>query len=299
MNMGDQGPGHRPTVSVVVPTFNNAPFVEATIESVLAQTFTDFELIISDHASVDGTWDLIQKYAADPRVHMFQTEAGGGAVRNWTAVTAAASGRYLKLLCGDDLIYPDCLELQVSALEAHPSAVLATVKRDIIDVQGATLVAARGLGPLTGLVDGPTAIRALIRAGANLFGEPGCVLLRTDEFKAGGGWHNNFPYLIDQFSYMLLLEHGDMVGIDRSEAAFRLNNGQWSMRLVADQGKQMSDVARFFESEFPEIITDRDRWHGTRRAYITAYLRRIAYILWRNRMRLPARQALSPKELTR
>ena len=79
-----------PRVSVVVPSFNNARFIEATMDSILAQTFADFELVVADHSSSDGTWALLQPYSADPRVRLLRTEAGGGAPRNWDRVTAAA-----------------------------------------------------------------------------------------------------------------------------------------------------------------------------------------------------------------
>ena len=98
-----------PRVSVVVPSYNNASFIEATMDSILAQTFEDFELVVADHSSADGTWERLQRYRTDPRVRLLRTETGGGAPRNWERVTAAARGELLKLVCGDDIIYPDCL----------------------------------------------------------------------------------------------------------------------------------------------------------------------------------------------
>src|SRR6185369_16385153 len=68
-------------VSVVVPSYNNAPFIEATMDSILGQTFEDFELVVADHSSTDGTWDRLQRYRADPRVRLLRTSAGGGAPR--------------------------------------------------------------------------------------------------------------------------------------------------------------------------------------------------------------------------
>jgi glycosyltransferase involved in cell wall biosynthesis len=94
-------------VSVVIPAYNNADYIRETIESVLAQTYQDIELIISDHTSRDDTWDIIEEFASDPRVTLMKTAAGGGAVRNWNAVSKAASGEFIKLVCGDDLLHPD------------------------------------------------------------------------------------------------------------------------------------------------------------------------------------------------
>jgi len=71
-----------PRVSVVVPAYNNAEYIAETIESILRQTFTDFELIIADHSSTDETLSIIEEYD-DPRIRVLSTEAGGGAKRNW------------------------------------------------------------------------------------------------------------------------------------------------------------------------------------------------------------------------
>ena len=82
-----------PRVSVVVPAFENASYIRATVASVLAQTYPDFELVVADHSSSDGTWEILQEFAGDPRVRLLRTPAGGGAVRNWNRVTAGGPGR--------------------------------------------------------------------------------------------------------------------------------------------------------------------------------------------------------------
>jgi cellulose synthase/poly-beta-1,6-N-acetylglucosamine synthase-like glycosyltransferase len=93
-------PDVTPRVSVVVPSYNNASFIEATMDSILAQSFQEFELVVADHSSTDGTWERLQRYRSDPRVRLLRTETGGGAPQNWGRVTAAAHGELLKLVCG-------------------------------------------------------------------------------------------------------------------------------------------------------------------------------------------------------
>jgi glycosyltransferase involved in cell wall biosynthesis len=137
-----------PGVSVVVPSYQNARYIRETIDSILAQTYTDFELVVSDHSSTDGTWDIVSSYN-DPRLRRWKQPAGGGAPANWNAATARARGQFIKLVCGDDLIAPNSLELQVAALEASPGAVLAASRRRIVDASGEPLISRRGLGPLT------------------------------------------------------------------------------------------------------------------------------------------------------
>ena len=81
-----------PRVSVVVPSFQNAHYIRATMESVLAQTFRDFELVVADHSPRDSTWEILQEFTRDPRVRLLRTPTGGGAERNWNAVTREARG---------------------------------------------------------------------------------------------------------------------------------------------------------------------------------------------------------------
>lgn len=108
----------QPLVSVVVPAFNAALYVEAALDSILAQTYEDFEVVVADHSSTDGTWEILQRYADDPRVRLSRTPTGGGAEGNWNAVSKLARGEWVKLVCADDLIYPQLLETQMSAIDS-------------------------------------------------------------------------------------------------------------------------------------------------------------------------------------
>ena len=105
-----------PRVSVVVPAYNSVAFIDATMRSILGQSFTEFELVVSDHSSTDGTWEALQRFAADPRVRLSRLASGGGASANFNAVTDLATGEFIKLVCGDDLLSPDSLAEQVAAL---------------------------------------------------------------------------------------------------------------------------------------------------------------------------------------
>jgi glycosyltransferase involved in cell wall biosynthesis len=274
-----------PKVSIVVPAYQNARFIDRTMASALSQTYQDIELVVADHSSTDGTWERLQAYAGDARVRLQRTPAGGGAQANWNAVTEQATGTYVKLLCGDDLISPTCVERQVAALEANPSAVLAAVRRDLIDVADRPLLRGRGLGTLVGFVPGDRAVKTLVRAGTNLLGEPGCVLVRRDALTKADGWQATYPYLIDQFTYMNVLTMGDLVGLDDTLASFRVSNTQWSVHLASEQSRQAAGVHRHFRAELPEVVSAADVRLGNLRARRTAFARRAAYLVWRKQMR--------------
>ncbi len=275
-----------PTVSVVVPTFQNRSTVARTLTSVLAQTFEDFELLVADHSSKDGTREELEAFTADPRVRLLSsTPAGGGAERNWNRVTDQARGRYLKLVCADDLLYPTCLARQVEALEAHPTAGIASARRDLVDPADRLLLRARGLGRMSGLVPGVEAVKATVRAGTNLLGEPMCNLLRTDLVRKVGGWSAEQPYLIDEDLYVKVLRHADLVALPEPLAAFRVSDTQWSVELASAQARQAAAFHARVRSEWPEAVTPWDVRLGSAHALRTAWMRRAAYVVWRRRMK--------------
>lgn len=277
-----------PRVSVVVPTYNNADFVAETLRSIVAQTFTDFELIVADHSSTDGTWEAVEQFAADSRLRMVRTPTGGGAPANWNRVTRLAQGEFVKLVCGDDLIYPDMLERQLAAVDAlgarSQDVVLVASRRDLVDARGDVFVRARGLGGLSGVVDGRMALRATVRSGGNLFGEPACVLMRRSALEAAGGWQD-LGYYLDAGSYAPVLVQGDMIALPESLASFRVSAQQWSVRLMREQ----ADAAAAFHSSardlVPDLISPRDVKLGNARARLLALQRRLAYTVLGRRMR--------------
>jgi len=265
-------------VSVVVPSFNNAAFIEATMDSIQAQSLTDFELVVADHSSTDGTWELLAPYAADPRVTLLRTEAGGGAPRNWARVTAAAQGELLKLVCGDDIIYPDCLRHQVDAMDANPGVALVAAQRDLIDAGGRPVRSRRGLAGLRGRVPGRAAARHTVVAGSNIFGEPACVLIRREALERVGGWDARHPYVIDEATYVKVLLAGDFFGIDRALAAFRLSSSQWSVHLAREQAAQVVRFHHQLAAEAPGLLSRADLWRGDAMARAMAHVRRLAYV---------------------
>jgi glycosyltransferase involved in cell wall biosynthesis len=270
---------------VVVPAYNNATTIERTIDSILAQTHTDLEIIIADHSSKDDTWQVIQRYAEDPRVTLLQTESGGGALRNWNRVSQAATSTYLKLVCGDDLIAPTLIAEQLAALEANPGATLSACSRDIVDVHDKPVLRARGLAGFDGVVPGRDAIRRTVVSGTNIFGEPACVLMRTATLERVGWWDSRFPYLIDEATYARVLLEGDFVAVPESLASFRVSDSQWSVKLANSQAEQASAFHRWLHEEHPDVVSRFDLWRGNLAARVTAMLRRTAYVVLRARMR--------------
>jgi glycosyltransferase involved in cell wall biosynthesis len=106
-----------PLVSIIIPVYNGEKFIKETLESIFEQTFQDFEIIIVDDGSIDGTRNILEQYAGKV-TYIFQENSGPSRARN-TAIKIA-KGKYVAFLDGDDLWTPNKLELQIGYMESHP-----------------------------------------------------------------------------------------------------------------------------------------------------------------------------------
>src|SRR5262245_31427219 len=114
-----------PRVSLGLPVYNGEGFLRQALDSILAQTFEDFELIISDNSSTDSTPAICHDYkAADARIRYLRNESNRGVAWNHNRVFALSTGEYFKWCAADDLIAPEYLSACLGRLEAEPDAVL-------------------------------------------------------------------------------------------------------------------------------------------------------------------------------
>lgn len=114
-----------PSVTVGVPVYNGAVYLEEAVQSILRQTYTDFELIIADNASTDDTPAVCRRLAqSDRRVRVLRHATNIGAPRNWNSLVPEARGRYFKWASSSDICAPQMLERCVAALESDPDQVL-------------------------------------------------------------------------------------------------------------------------------------------------------------------------------
>jgi glycosyltransferase involved in cell wall biosynthesis len=136
MNMN----GSKPTVTIGIPVFNGDNYLAETLDSVLAQTFQNFEVVIADNGSTDSTEKICHDYAAtDPRIQYHRSEVNLGVTRNFKRAVGLSSGHYFMFLAHDDKLAPSFLEQCVAVLDAHPDVVLCYPKAIEIDSQGNAL----------------------------------------------------------------------------------------------------------------------------------------------------------------
>ncbi|MFT4147702.1 MAG: glycosyltransferase family A protein [Micrococcaceae bacterium] len=274
-----------PKVSVVIPAYNNAEFIERTLESVLDQSYEDFEVIIADHSSTDKTAEIIDEFKYYEKLTILPpTPAGGGALTNWDRVSQAASGDYIKLVCGDDIIEGDALELQAKVLDNNSDVVLVASTRTIVDANDTIVMKKRGLSGLEGVVSGAEAVRKTVRSGTNIFGEPAAVMMRREYLEKVGFWNGNNGYYIDAGTYVRVLAYGDFYAIQKPLASFRLSTGQWSVQLAKEQAQQAANFHREAQEIFPKYITKTDVTIGDAAAKVQAFARRLMYVVLAKRM---------------
>lgn len=112
----------QPLVSVLVTSYNREKYIEFAIESILNQTYENYEIIISDNCSTDNTMELLKKYSDNPKIKIHQTEKNIGQFANRNTAADLAKGKYLKYVDSDDYIYPTGLEVLINMMEANPKA---------------------------------------------------------------------------------------------------------------------------------------------------------------------------------
>jgi glycosyltransferase involved in cell wall biosynthesis len=234
----------RPVISICIPCFNNEEFIVDTLESVLNQTFADFEVLVVDDKSTDKTVALIERYD-DHRLRLIRNQKNLGLVSNWKKALSQAEGKYVKLLCGDDLLHPECLARQVALLEQpdNSSVILAVCNRTVID-GGNKAVMSRCFPFGQGIVHGAKLIRRCVRWGSNLIGEPAVGLFRKQALECVEIAEAANPYSIDLTLWAELLKHGDAFLDNSYLAAFRVSRGSASAEIGWRQAAYFRTFAR-------------------------------------------------------
>ncbi len=167
-----------PKVSIGLPVYNGGEFLSKAIESILGQTFTDFELIISDNASTDNTAAICQSYAdQDARIRYYRNETNIGGANNGNRTVELAQGEYFRWAAHDDLCGAELIEKCVAVLDRDPSVVLCYTQTVNIDQKGQT----RGISTLNRATSNKPYERFRDLAFRNDYCEPSYGLMRRAE----------------------------------------------------------------------------------------------------------------------
>jgi len=219
-----------------MPVHNAMPYLPSAIESVLSQTFRDFELFIGDDCSTDGALDCIRGYAArDSRIRYARSESRMGPVAssNWVANEARAP--IVARMDADDISHPRRFELQMQALAEHPDAAMVGSLYDLIDRDGRKL---------------RDCDRSVLLLGKLVpFAHP-TMMYRNDVFQNVGRYREGTDYFEDTDLFIRFLKVGSILVIADTLLSVRLYGG--SARLLDDQ----EVIARALETASAEIVTE-------------------------------------------
>lgn len=216
-----------PLVSILTPTYNHAKFISAAIESVLAQTYSSWELIVVDDGSSDRTADIVERYT-DPRICLIRQPHRGieGLGKNYNLALSLARGELIAILEGDDFWPPDKLAKQVLAFE-DPEVVITWGIGVYIDVEGR--VVGHSKVPEFQCIEGRSAFRALLIR--NFLAPTVTVMVRRNLLAEVGFVQPRGSPFVDYPTWFELTEKGRWCFINEELGFWRVHSGQMTRKL--------------------------------------------------------------------
>ena len=279
-----------PAISVCIPTYNGAKYIAQTIESILNQTFTDFEIIVSDDGSSDKTLEIVGSFN-DPRIVRIDRLSKVGAEANWNNAVANASASLVKLVCQDDILYPQCLEVEVQTMSKSENQDVSFCfhLRDFITPNSRKLSARRvGYSNLQ-KYSKTEILTKVVRSGGNPIGEPMAVTMRKLSLNSAGKFRGD--YVIDLDMWSKLSDQGSALFIEQHLSAFRISKTSWTSNLKKSQLSSVRTLSKKLQVDSDGAITKFDLLRGQIVGLVRAPVRQVvsSLILLVDRLLGPAR----------
>ncbi|WNZ25178.1 glycosyltransferase [Leptolyngbya sp. NK1-12] len=223
-----------PLVSVLLPVYNAERYLGPAIESILTQTFTDFELLITDDGSSDRSLEILQSYAAqDTRIRLLSRE-NKGLIYTLNEMLEQANGEFLARMDADDIATPDRLALQVQFLRQHPEVVCVGGAFDLIDPQGRTV-------QWIPMPEHNDEIQQMLLIGRTIINHP-CALMRRSALQQIGGYDPDMKTVEDLDMLLRLGEIGQLANLPDVVLKYRFHPNSVSAQNILFQS-QMAERA--------------------------------------------------------
>jgi glycosyltransferase involved in cell wall biosynthesis len=268
-----------PVVSILVTVYNREAYLEACLDSILASTFQDFEVVVVDDVSQDGSVRIAEDYAArDPRIRFYRNEKNQGDYPNRNRAAELATGRYLKYVDADDMIYGHSLQVMVEAMERFPDAALG-LSWNVLDPP----------------IPYPFQWSAVETHAAHFLGRsplgvgPSAAIIRRDAFESVGGFSGR-QFVGDTELWMKLTSRWPMVSLPPALVWWRRHEGQ---QMAMEEARPEILTARFhlqcsalkdggvLSPEQTDAAGARLRQHYARRILALALRKRKPALAWR------------------
>lgn len=208
------------TVSVITPSYNTAAFIAETINSVLAQTYADWEMIIVDDCSTDATDDAVRPFLSDPRIRYIKNERNLGAAESRNRALREAKGRFVAFLDSDDLWLPEKLEKQLEFM-AKTGAKFSYTEYEQID-ESSKSVGVTVTGP-----------KKISRLGMNAYCWPGCLTVMYDRYAVGLVQIKDIKKNNDYAMWLEVSSVADCRLLEQNLAKYRLRQGSISRQRLS------------------------------------------------------------------
>ena len=219
--------GASPAVTVAIPTYNAEAWLAAAVESVLAQRFTDFELLVLDNASTDGTPGLMARYAGDPRVDYRRNPQNLGLAGNVGLACRLARGEALIILGADDRLEPRFLEVALAFLRSEPDVAMVHGPAAWIDAEGRRFGGTGQAWPR--LTPGRQGLLQAFEAGFCF----STMLMRTAAIRASGPFDESWQEVIDLWLFLQMCLAGNIGYLDEILCEYRVHADALSMPMYS------------------------------------------------------------------
>lgn len=252
-----------PLVSVCIPTYNYRRFLPDALDSALAQTHRDIEVLVVDNCSEDGTMELLGEYARrDARIVPQRNSANLGMTANFNRCIELARGKYVKLLCADDVLAPDCVGKLLAMMEERPDVRLAGSARYYFREPGRP-IRTLAYASARSVVSGSAVIRECFYRG-NLIGEPTAVMFRRVD--AMPGFDPAYRQAFDMELWFRVLAQGSFAFVAEPLCGIREHAGSGTAENLRS-GRVTGDKVRLFEqyAGLPSLrgnLLEQIRWDG-------------------------------------
>jgi glycosyltransferase involved in cell wall biosynthesis len=245
--LGGRGEMGSPSVTVVIPTHNRLRYLTEAMGSVRAQTFLDWELVVVDDCSTDGTRDWLRSASEDPRIRAIFLERNSerSAARN--RGLAETRGRHVLFLDDDDRLAPRAVDRLTRALARHPKALAAVGARLAFDDEGRRRRLSHPRVPVVRDV-WPDVLIGWVAV-------PGQVLWRTSVLRREGGWHEGLVRPEDQELFLRVSRQGPVALIPHVVLFYRFHAGQW-------RPSQLSNTEQLLRSTHIQALPGKRRAHA-------------------------------------
>jgi glycosyltransferase involved in cell wall biosynthesis len=220
-------------ILVFVPTYNSEKYLRQCLDSVLQQTFQDWQCVISDDASTDKSVEIAKEYEKkDTRFKVLTHEKNVGAANNWNRAKENNNSFATKILCADDYIFHDSLAIQLNLLKRFNTSIVFS-ERKILFPSGRSLHPK--LPKYGQSLSFNEAFSLYIKSGRNIFGEPVAALFKTESLISSKTFNSNFEFALDTFCYAAIANKENVTFDSNIVGVFRVSKSQWSYKMRSEQ----------------------------------------------------------------